>query len=108
VTVDGAVKNPGLYPLKGETSLSQVVAAAGGMDGNADWTVLVIRQNNGKRSAAKFNIAAIQKGQTEDPTLQAGDRIVAGTSAIKTVFNTILRANPIAGTAEAAKPIVAH
>ena len=33
VTVDGAVKRPGVYPIKGETSLSQVVAEAGGMDG---------------------------------------------------------------------------
>ena len=99
VTVDGEVKKPGVYPLKGgKTSLTQVVAEAGGMDPNSDWTVLVLRQSDGKRSAAKFDVNAIQKGEAEDPTVQAGDRIVAGTSKIKTGFNTLLKALPIAGT----------
>ena len=100
VTIDGAVRRPGVYPMKGKTSLTQLVAVAGGMDENSDWTVLVIRQSDGKLSAAKFNLSAIQKGDAEDPPLQAGDKIVAGTSAIKTAFNTLLKALPIAGTAE--------
>jgi polysaccharide export outer membrane protein len=97
VTIDGAVKKPGVYPIKGKTSLSQLVAIAGGIDSNSDWTVLVLRQHDGKRSAAKFNVDAIQKGEADDPTIQAGDRVVAGTSAIKTGFNAVLKALPIAG-----------
>ena len=31
VTITGAVKNPGVYPIKGNTSLVQVVAMAGGL-----------------------------------------------------------------------------
>ena len=83
VTVTGAVKKPGVYPIKGRTSLLQVVAMAGGLGDASNSTVLVIRENNGKRSAAKFDVSAIQNGKAEDPTLQAGDSIVAGTSAIK-------------------------
>ena len=60
-------------------------------------TVLVVRQNNGKRSAAKFDVGAIQNGEAEDPILQPGDQILAGTSAIKKGFNTILKALPLAG-----------
>jgi polysaccharide biosynthesis/export protein len=104
VTVDGAVSRPGVYSIKGETSLSQVIAESGGFNDVSDSTVLVIRQSNGKRSSAKFDVAAIRKGETQDPTLQAGDRIVAGTSAIKTVFNTVLQARPIASTVEGAVP----
>jgi polysaccharide export outer membrane protein len=98
VTVDGAVNRPGVYSIKGETFLSQIVAEAGGMDRSSDWTVLVLRQRDGKRSAAKFNFAAIQKGEAEDPTLQAGDMIVAGTSAIKKGFNAVLKGLPLAST----------
>ena len=46
---------------------------AGGFRGEFDSTVLVLRQSEGKRSAAKFDVSDIQKGRAEDPTLQAGD-----------------------------------
>ena len=39
----------------------------------------------------------IQKGRADDPTMQAGDVVVAGTSAIKAGFNNVLKALPIAG-----------
>ena len=39
-------------------------------------------------------------GQAEDPPLQSGDKILAGTSAIKPVFNTLLKGLPLAGTAK--------
>lgn len=97
VTIQGAVKKPGLYPLKGQTTLYELVAIAGGLENNSDLTVLVVRTSNGKRSAAKFDISAIEKGQAEDPTVQSGDMVVAGSSAIKTGFNAVLKALPIAG-----------
>lgn len=97
VTIQGAVKKPGLYPLKGRTTLYELVAIAGGLENNSDSTVLVVRTSNGKRSAAKFDISAIEKGQAEDPTVQSGDMVVAGSSAIKTGFNAVLKALPIAG-----------
>ena len=87
VTITGEVGKPGVYPIKGTTSLLQMVATAGGLNGTSDSTVLVIRESDGKRSAAKFDVSAIQNGKAEDPTLQAGDSIVAGTSAIKSGFN---------------------
>ena len=73
VTITGAVNKPGVYPIKGKTSLVQVVAMAGGLMVSSDSTVLVLRQNNGKRSAAKFDVSAIQNGKAEDPPLQPGD-----------------------------------
>ena len=98
VTVSGAVKKPGVYPIRGKTSLMQMVATAGDFDTGADNTVLILRQSGGRQMAGKFDVAAIQRGQAEDPTLQAGDRIVAGTSFIKKGFNSILRAVPLVGT----------
>jgi len=98
VTIDGAVKKPGVYPIKGELTLLQSMAMAGGIDtATSDSTVLVLRTSGGKRSAAKFNVAAIQKGTAEDPPLQPGDVLVVGTSAIKAGFNDVLKILPIAG-----------
>jgi polysaccharide export outer membrane protein len=98
VTVTGAVKSPGVYTIKGRTSLVQVVAMAGGIQSDvSDWTVLVLRKGDGKSSAAKFDVGAIQEGKAEDPALQPGDQVIVGTSAIKQSFNTILKALPIAG-----------
>jgi len=97
VTIQGAVAKPGVYPLGGKTSLLELVAIAGGFNSNSDSTVLVLRKGDGKRSAAKFDVGSIQKGQADDPTMQSGDVVVAGTSAIKAGFNNVLKALPLAG-----------
>ena len=99
VTIEGAVKSPGVYPMKGETALLQSMAMAGGLDPNSDSTVLLLRNNGGKRSAGKFDIAAIQNGNADDPAIQSGDVLVVGTSAIKAGFNNILKALPLVGIA---------
>jgi polysaccharide export outer membrane protein len=97
VTVTGAVNKPGVYPIRGNATLMGVVALAGGFQPDTDSTVLVLRERDGKRAAAKFDMSAIQKGTADDPAVQSGDDIIAGTSAIKRGFNTILKALPIAG-----------
>jgi polysaccharide export outer membrane protein len=96
-TIQGAVEKPGVYPIKGKTSLLEFLAMAGGFKESSDSTVLLLRNRDGKRSAGKFDVDAIQKGQANDPPVQSGDVIVAGTSAIKAGFNNILKVLPIAG-----------
>ena len=102
VTISGEIKSPGVYPIKGKTSLLQLVAMAGGFQENSNSTVLVLRQSGGKRSATKFDVSQIEKGRREDPILQPGDTLVAGTSTIKKGFNTLLKGLPIAGAASSA------
>jgi polysaccharide export outer membrane protein len=97
VTIQGAVEKPGVYPVKGRTSLLELVAMAGGFKSTSDSTVLVLRTTDGKRSAAKFDVDTIQNGKADDPTMQPGDVVVAGTSAIRAGFNNVLKALPIAG-----------
>src|SRR5262245_51229366 len=97
VTIEGAVKKPGVYPIRGKTSLLQVIATAEGLDTNvSDTTVVVFRQIAGNRMAAKFDVGQIRSGQAADPQIQSGDVIVAPTSAMKETFNTILKALPFA------------
>ena len=61
--------------------------------------VLVLREDNGKRSAAKFDLSDIQRGNANDPTMQSGDVIVADTSVMKKGLNNILKVLPLAGFA---------
>jgi polysaccharide export outer membrane protein len=103
VTVSGAVKKPGVFPYKGET-LMQYVSMAGGLDETSNSMVLVLRQSGGKRSSVKFNVADIQSGRANDPSMQSGDVIVADSSVLKTGLNTVLKALPIAGTAATVAP----
>ncbi|MEQ1577779.1 MAG: polysaccharide biosynthesis/export family protein [Hyphomicrobium sp.] len=98
VTVEGAVKKPGVYPIRGNSSLLQFVATAEGFDANADSSVVIFRTVNGKRTAAKFDVSEIRTGQAQDPAVQSGDVIVAGSSAMKETFNGLLKVLPIAGT----------
>jgi polysaccharide export outer membrane protein len=97
VTVSGAVRKPGVYAITSRTSLMQIVAMAGDFENVSDSTVLILRTTDGKRLAAKFDVSAIQAGRASDPNIQAGDMVIAGTSAIKSGFNYILKAIPIAG-----------
>lgn len=95
VTVEGAVKKPGVYPIKGNNSLLQFIATAEGLDPNSDSTVVVFRQANGKRTAARFDVSEIRSGKSEDPAIQSGDVIVAGSSAAKETFNNFIKLLPV-------------
>jgi len=98
VTLEGAVKAPGVYPIKGSMSLLQLIATAQGLSKTSDATVIVFRKSNGRRVAARFDVARIRTGADNDPTLLAGDVVVAGKSALKEGFNNFLKALPIVGT----------
>jgi polysaccharide biosynthesis/export protein len=96
VTIEGAVKRPGVYPIRSKMSLLQVIATAEGLDSASDTTVVVFREIAGKRMAARFDVAQIRSGATNDPAVQSGDVIVAPTSAMKGAFDAILKSLPLA------------
>jgi polysaccharide biosynthesis/export protein len=100
VTVQGSVKTSGVFSLKGRTTLQQVLAMAGGvnMDTNSG-DVVILRTINGTRSAARFDIDAIQSGKSVDPELEPGDVIVVDTSATKLALSNLMKVLPIATTA---------
>ena len=96
ITVEGAVKKPGVYPIIGGMSLLQAIATAGGFESNAEETILLIRQKTGKPSAGKFDISQISHGKAEDIQLEAGDVIIAPTSDIKQGMEVFYRLAPLA------------
>jgi polysaccharide biosynthesis/export protein len=96
ITLEGAVKRPGVYPITGGMSLLQAVAQAQGFEDKADETVLIFRHVNGERQAAKYDVSRIRDGRAEDPALEAGDVIVAPTSDLKEGVGVIFKALPLA------------
>jgi len=97
VILTGEVNKPGVYPITGEMTLLQLVASGGGFKEDSDSTVLVLRNSNGKRSAARFDVSAIEDGRAADLPMQAGDTVVAGSSVIKKTYSTFLKVLPVAG-----------
>jgi len=84
VTVDGAVRKPGVYPLKGKTTLLQALALGEGINDVGDTsTVTLMRTVDQKRVGAKYDVAAIRAGQAEDPMVYGGDTIVVDESAAR-------------------------
>lgn len=84
VTVDGAVKESGTFPVAGPMSLLQAVSLAKGPteDANAR-RVAVFRTIGGQRQAAAFDLTAIRRGEMTDPAIYPGDIIVVDGSSIK-------------------------
>jgi polysaccharide biosynthesis/export protein len=100
VTVTGSSKSTGVYPIKGNTTLLQVLAMAGDVNPDiASGDIVVFRTIDGQRTAAKFDINAIKSGQSEDPLMQPGDVVVVDTSATKVALSNILKVMPLATTA---------
>jgi polysaccharide export outer membrane protein len=98
VTVEGSVRQAGVYPVTGPLTLIQVVALAHGTDEGANpHRIAIFRKIQGQRMAAAFDLTAIRRGQSEDPRIFAGDIVVVDGSKVKSIWQTILTSLPIIG-----------
>jgi len=92
VTVDGAVKQSGSFPVTGPTTLIQAVAQAGGTAEDANTRrVAVFRTIGGKRQAAAFDLTDIRRGKAEDPAIYPGDIVVVDGSSVKATQKALLK-----------------
>lgn len=98
VTVDGEVREPGLYPVIGRMSLQQAIATARGASETANvGNVIVFRTVKGQKMAAMFSLKEIRSGRVADPEIHANDIVVVGQNAtLKTIKNFSL-AFPVLG-----------
>jgi polysaccharide export outer membrane protein len=95
ITVDGAVTKPGVYEMRGSTTLLQAVAMAEGPTRLADLTkVAVFRTIDGRRAVALFDLAAIRQGRSDDPQVFGDDIVVVDTSRVNSVMREVLGALP--------------
>jgi polysaccharide export outer membrane protein len=107
VTVDGSIKKPGVYTLKGKTTLVQMLAMAEGVNTEvASGDVVIFRRIDGKRYAGRFDVGAINEGKSEDPELQPGDVIQVDTSGTKVAFQMFLKTLPLAATTAMFVPLL--
>jgi polysaccharide export outer membrane protein len=98
VTIDGAVKEPGVYPVMGPMTLQRAVALAKGMDEYARLDqIVVFRTVNGQPTAAQFDLKAVREGRLADPQIYGNDVIVVGDNSRKRNMAEVLRSLPILG-----------
>lgn len=95
ITVDGAVTKPGVYEMRGRTTLMQAVAMAEGPTRIAALdSVAVFRRVDGRRMVAVFDLRAIRGGRAEDPVVLGDDVIVVDTSRLDATIREVLQALP--------------
>ena len=99
VTLEGAVAKPGIYPITGRTTLLQAIALAGGIDDKtADLGgIVLMRQVDGKRMAAAYDLREVRRGTVEDPVIYGDDIVVVEQSASKTALRRFIESVPVLG-----------
>lgn len=96
VTVDGEVTQPGIYPLTGPTTLLDAIALSRGTTRTARVSeVAIFRVVDGQQMAAKFDLAAIRRGEAPNPVLQGNDVVVVGFDRLSGAWRDFLSAAPV-------------
>lgn len=99
ITVDGQVKEPGLYPVIGKMTLMRAVATA---KGTAEFAklddVVIFRTVKGQDFAALYNLDAIRRGNYDDPEVFANDVVIVGDSKARRMFKDALQIVPLLTT----------
>ena len=96
ITVDGQVREPGLYPVIGRMTLMRAVATAKGTTEFAKLDdVVIFRTVNGQKMAALYNLKAIRQGAYDDPEVFANDVVVVGDSPARRLFKDILTSSSL-------------
>lgn len=95
VTIDGAVTKPGVYEMRGRTTLLQAIAMAEGPTRIADLeSVAIFRRVNDQRMVAVFDLRAIRNGEADDPVVRGDDVVVVDTSRLNAVMRDVVSALP--------------
>jgi len=96
VTVEGEVKEPGVYPVMGRSSLLRALASAQGTTEFSKLNdVVIFRTVHGQKYAALYNLKAIRTGAYPDPDVFANDIITVGDSRGRRIFKDILQVVPL-------------
>lgn len=95
ITVEGEVKEPGIYPAVGRMTLLRSVATAKGTTEYARLDdVVIFRTVGGQKMAGIYNLKAIRHGNYDDPEVFPGDVVVVGDSPARRLFRDALQVTP--------------
>jgi polysaccharide export outer membrane protein len=96
ITVDGSVRNPGQFIVKGPTTLLQAVAMAKGTSEDANPSrVVVFRTIRGERMAGAFDLQDIRRAKAEDPTIYGNDIVIVDGSRARAVYRDLMSTLPL-------------
>lgn len=96
VVVQGQVTEPGVYPIKGSTTLLEAISMANGETSVAALNrVVVYRTIGGQRMGALFDVNDIRNGKVNDPEVYGNDTVIVGFSQAKSVWRDVLSAAPL-------------
>lgn len=92
ISVAGSVMEPGRFQVEGPITLLQAIALARGPSQVASMDqALIFRTQGTQKTAARFDLAQIERGKAEDPLVLPGDTVAIGSSKFKTAWrDTIL------------------
>lgn len=92
VTVDGEVRQPGVYPVAGPMTLMRAIARAQGTTEFANTGFVVLfRTVNGRQMAALYDLRAIRQGAYEDPVIYPQDLVMVGESQARRIFPQLIQ-----------------
>ncbi|MDQ3524015.1 MAG: polysaccharide export protein [Chloroflexota bacterium] len=98
ITVEGAVNDPGIFPISSRLSLLQALALAKGPSNVADErNVVVFRTVDGRRHLARFDVDAIRGGRASDPDILGEDVVVVDESGGKVWLRRFIELTPLIG-----------
>ena len=96
ITVDGAVRTPGLYPVTGRMTLIRAIARA---EGTTDFArenyILVFRRVSGQSVVGLYDLRAIKQGLYEDPEVFANDIIEVDESRARRLFSLAIQSSAL-------------
>lgn len=95
MTIDGAVNQPGIYPLVGDMSLMRAIATARGASEFAHLDrVAVFRTVDNQRMAAMFSLRGIREGRYPDPVIYPNDVIMVGENGSRRFWRDLVQLLP--------------
>ncbi|OGW40712.1 MAG: hypothetical protein A2Y97_07655 [Nitrospirae bacterium RBG_13_39_12] len=91
IFVDGAVKSPGVFSMRGKTTFVNAIAMARGLSSEAKASdIRILREKGtGERDIITVDYDAISNGKSPDILLAENDIIIVPTSALKSFFSSL-------------------
>ena len=95
VSVEGEVKEAGVYRIQpGQTLLTALALAGSPTERAALDEVLIFRNIDGQRMGGRFDAIEIRSGRMDDPVLLPNDVVVVGFSRARSLYRDALQVLP--------------
>lgn len=99
VTIDGSVRDPGVFPIVGRMTLQQAIATAKGASDLADLhKIIIFRTVQNKKMAALYDLKDIRAGRYADPQIYGNDIVIVGENATRRFLKDFSTSFPSLGS----------